>query len=213
MKGRTVATGQDALAMGSPLIVVPSGFYNVDFDAAMAACVHIKDSDIGRPGSQIGKISMQMIPNLRIAVKEIQNKYGYNQKDTYATIAIYGLSNLQHKYNPELKRLKDLRSKEFYSGNKMLDLNSKYGVCQHFFQKRKDGTGSRKEIKLYGDKKSLIAAISDNADYFNLSNSDMAQVILIHAIVNWKDMPHDYLDFFSEVCMTFDKHAKEFCTT
>ena len=143
-------------------------------------------------------------------MKVLQEEYNLNQKDCYATITEYGLSIFQNKYNPDLKRVKTSRTADFYTGTKKDELIEKFGTCEHFFDKQQNGKGGRKEVKLFGDKNRFIAAIGDNAEFFNLSASDMAQIVISHALVQWDKLPADFKVFFEGINQEFKNHVSNF---
>ena len=192
--------------------IVPTHLYDYTLDLSLStSCiVHIKDADIGRPGSPIGLIPMQIIPEFRLTMKAIQAEYDLSQKDAYATLIVFGLSIFQHRYSPDLKRYKEKRLAEFFSGTKKDELVEKFGTCSHFFEKSKNGRGGRKQVNLLGDREDVMAPIGDNAEFFNLSVSDMAHVILSHALVRWDKLPADFKGYFEKVNDEFETHAKNF---
>lgn len=193
--------------------IIPANWYDrdiVDILKSRDMIIHIPDGEIGKPGSDIGKISVQVVPEFRLTMKEIQTRYGLNQKDCYATMAVFGLSLIEHLFHPDLKRIRKSRRDDFFSGRKMQELVETFGTCEHFFEKQPNGRGGRKEVKLYGNKRHLIAAIGDNAEFFNLSSSDMAHIVLSHAIAQWALLPEDFRNYFQKVNARFADHARKF---
>lgn len=191
---------------------VPARLYDYDLELLMDKdhIIHIAEFDVRKPDSIIGAKTIYVIPELRIAMKAIQDTYKLNQRDTYATMIVYGLSSFEHTYNPDLKRVRANRNTDFFSGTKMGELVERFGYCEHFFKKTDSGKGNRKEVKLFGDSHRVLAAIGENAEFFNLSMSDISQVILSHAIVRWDKLPPDFKKFFEEINKQFETHAKGF---
>lgn len=191
---------------------VPGRLYDYDMSLLLDKehVLHISEAEVRRQDSRIGKTRLHIIPQLRIGMIAVQAAYKLNQRDTYATMAVYGLSAFEHAYNRELMRVKDNRTADFFSGNKMEDLVKRFGYCEHFFEKQSSGQGSRKEVNLFGDSQKVLAAIGEYAEFFNMSTSDMAQVILCHAIVRWDKLPGDFKTFFEDIIKRFDAHAKNF---
>lgn len=189
-------------------IVLPHR-YDEGLNLDKSRVVHIPENQIGE-GLPYGRVPVQVIPELRLTMHEIQNEFKItSQRDLYSTFIVDGLSIFQHRYHPDLRRVKSFRRTDFFSGTKMAELVDTFGTCEHFFERVK---GGKKEVKVVGHRNHTIAAISDNAEFFNLSSSDMTQVIIIHYVVLWDKLPADFRKFFEDVISKFEKHAREFCT-
>jgi len=167
--------------------------------------VHITNEDIDHHA--VIKISLQVTPEIRITIKEMMKFFGCNnQRDFLATITPYALQSFQHTYNPNLKILKGSRTEGFFNGN-FKQVVEKYGRCHQYFERV---PGGRKEWNVYGDRERTIAPIGEYADYFNLSTSDMVQIMYCHIIVRWKELPSDALAYFEKVNTDFSKYATAF---
>lgn len=135
-----------------------------------------------------------------------------SRQSVIATLGEYGRSLFQHKYNPTLKDLKRLKNEIFYSGQGRRVLNGLYGNTKHLacFPKMENGV-RRKRTNLYGLKDAgLNASIGENSDFFNTSDSDMAQIMICHALLQWEHLPPDYKEFCNNVVNEFDEHSKKY---
>jgi hypothetical protein len=166
---------------------------------------HITDEAIDK--RFVVGIRVHVTPELRITVKEMMKKFHCtNQRDFLATLTPYALSKFQGEYNPGLKALKHSRTDGFFNGNFRQVVN-KYGTCHHFFERI---PGGRKDWNIYAEKETVISPISDNADYFNLSVSDMVQVMICGIVVDWEDLPEDARKYFEGINAEFAEYAKNF---
>lgn len=187
-------------------VTVPARLYDYSLDLAMLnGLVRIRDVDLVKP-TDFGRIDISCTPEIRITIKEIVRKYDANQRDCVATLGKFGLSVFQHIYNPGLATLKNNRTRCFFGG-KFEQTVKLYGRCEHFFERE---AGGRKRMDLYGYKDSIIAPISDNAEFYNLSASDMAQLIICHGIEKWDDLPEDAAKYFDGIINRFAEYAKKF---
>jgi len=186
--------------------IVPARLYDFDLDMAMAdAPVRIREKDLIRP-SRFGYIDMSTVPEIRITIKEIKREYGNNQRDTLASLGKLSFSLFQHEFSGNLKELRGNRTRGFFGG-KFKETVKLYGRCAHFFENE---VGGRKRMVLYGDRCDLTSPIEDSAEYFNLSTSDMAQIILCFGILTWHKLPADAKEYFEGIVFAFKEYSKDF---
>jgi len=183
----------------------PARLYDYDFEMGMTTGrVTITEQELVKP-SYTGRIDLSVVPEIRIAVKEIVRKYDMNQRDGVATLAKFSLSVFQHKYGQDFKTLKNNRTQGFFGG-KFAETVRLYGKCVHFFDRE---PGGRKRMDIFGNKHNVLAPIGNLAEYFNLSASDMAQVILCHGIELWGELPED-ATYYANVVQRFKEHSEKF---
>ena len=188
---------------------VPNKKYFISFEATLASATHITGFEIRKPDSTYGKIPMQIVPDFRITMKAVQEKFGINQRDAYSALAELGLSILEHQFNGELRRVVKSRKQDFYSGTKRLELKRYFGATSQFFPRESEGE-ARKQVMMYGNAERIIAPITEFGEFFAISSSDMAHIVLSLALVRWEEIPTDYKMFFSDINDRFDRHTRLF---
>lgn len=180
---------------------VPSNLYDYSLDDIIELN-YIHGAKKKYEDKKFGSIEIQIVPEIQIAITEIQDSYGKtNQSDFYSTIGTYGHSTIQHKYGLDYKNMKNTQSVKFANG-KLKELATVHRWKKHLFDKVE---GGRDRIAFYADSDEVIAAINQYKKYFRMSNSDIIQACLCNAILQWKPLHEDNKEFFIDTLGEFNK--------
>lgn len=184
-----------------PQMVLPTNLYEYDLKTILSKKIeHISNQDI-KDG--IAKpLPVQIVPAYRLTIGELMKEFKISKKILLASIAPYGLSLLQHDYNPHLKQLKDIRSSMYKT--KFHEAVRIWGTDFKLFA---NVPGGRKQMNIYGNPDSLISVIYDNAEFFNLSGSDMGHVILSKVFLKWENLPEDARQYYHDDIQRFEENA------
>lgn len=177
--------------------------YDRELEDVMRYRVIITNSDIH--DRIVCAIPIQMCPSIRLTIIEMVDYYKISQRDLIATLGKYGNSIFRHEYNLDLKKLKNRRTELF--NNDFDAAVRKWGYTTQLYGRVK---GGRKQVNLFGNRNEMIAPINEMADYFNISSSDMAQVVIVRAILKWPELPTGAKMTLEKFFNTFDRHAHRF---
>ena len=185
---------------------VPPRLYEYDFDMLLGGTiVYIKDRDLVKP-SLYSRIDVSFTPEFMVVLEEMAKFYGITHKRSfYGALAPYALSVFEHEYHTDLQTLKDARTNGFFGGQ-FKEVVEKYAQKHHFFDEVRGRGRSRRDV--YGLTNQVIAPVGENAQYFNLSSSDMMMVMLAGVLVRWCVLPEDGRVYFEDV----NKQFKDFST-
>lgn len=188
---------------------VPSNLYGHSLDDIIEfAFVKITEKDLVAP-SKYGKTTVYLSPELNVIFTEMKKAFKIiNQRNFFATVYPYGLSIFQHEFNPQLKIIKNNRTQMFY-GDKYEIVVELYGSGHHLFEKLPKGS-LRKEKNIFGNRDEVIAPVNENAEFFNVSNSDLSQVILCGVALKWDKLPDKPKKFCSNMIDGFRSHARRY---
>jgi len=187
--------------------IVPPKLYDYTLEMIFdGAIICISDTDICKP-SKYSRMDVSFTPEFIITLEEMRLYYQISHKRTfYGALAPFSLSVFQHQYNPDLKELKKERTNGFYDG-RFETVVKRYSRHQTFFEK-----GNRGRRDVYGITNEVVAPIGENASYFNLSISDMVQIMFSGIIVKWKELPKEAVPYFELVNKRFLDYSKLFVT-
>ena len=188
---------------------VPSNLYSYSLEEVFEfSFVRITEKNLVAP-SMYAKVRVYLVPELRIVLTEMQKAFKiFNQRQFYATVYPYGLSIFQHDFNTQLNTIKNIRTQMFFGGkyDTLVDL---YGSRHHLFEKLPKGD-LRKEINIHGLRHAVIAPANENAEFFNVSTSDISLLFLCEVILKWDKAPEKPKRFCKSMIEEFRTDARRY---
>jgi hypothetical protein len=194
-------------AFQQPYRVVTVDMWNYPLEDIMITCrVSVPSRDTQQRRENFSRLHLKIITDVRAIEGVMMEAFDINKTDFYGTLLPYALSLFQHEYHVDLTAAKNRRAAKVLAGERE-ELNAELENDFEFFERMRTGK-RRVERSMYADP-AVVAAIGDNAEYFNLSKTDMTQIMLAMAFVRWKAIHQEYKDYFeNEVIKRFDRYTR-----
>jgi len=189
------------------LDVEPARLYDMPLDMAMKSAHYVVHVFSLKQEGKYGAVKVSMVPIIEIMLDEIKDAYCKgNNGDFYSNMATLGHARIQHRYNLNHKAMRTLKSRIISEG-KLEKLAAQYKRKENLFFRVE---GGREQIPVYLDIDGVIAPTTQYRKSFNVSKSDLIQVYLCEAILQYEGMEAKNKEFFLETLGEFDKTVKTF---
>lgn len=190
--------------------IVPANLYDFTLDMVMADQNYVKHVYSRNQTGEYGYIPIQAMPEIELMLDYIQDQYGKsNFSDFISNMATYGHSRIQKKYSLHHKAMRIVKSRKIADG-KLNDLATKYRWKKRLFDRVE---GGREQIIVYLDRDTVIAPTTQYRKSFKFSKSDLVQIYLCEAILQFQGLHKDNTTFFLETLGEFDERARRFQVT
>jgi hypothetical protein len=192
---------------GLGVYTVPTNLYDFTLDMVMSDQYYVRHVYSRKQTGEYGYIPIQVIPEIELMLDYIQEQYNKsNSSDFVSNMTTYGHSRIQRRYNLNHKAMRTVKSRKIADG-KLNDLATKYRWKKRLFE---NVEGGREQIIVYLDTDTVIAPTTQYRKSFKFSKSDLVQLYLCEAILQYPGLHKDNAVFFLETLGEFDERAIRF---